>query len=127
AKAGHDVVMAPNSFAYFDYYQSKSGTEPLAIGGFLPVEKVYSFEPVPAELSPAEAKHILGAQGQLWGEYIPSPSPPEYMAFTRAVALAEVTWSQPDRKNFDDFRARMQAHEQRLKLLGVNFRPMAAK
>jgi len=125
AKAGHDVVMAPTSFVYFDYYQSKSPTEPLAIGGFLPVDKVYSFEPVPAGFSADEAKHILGAQGQVWSEYIPNPQHLEYMAFPRAIALAEVVWSQPDRKNFDDFRARMHTHEQRLKLLGVNFRPMA--
>ncbi len=125
AKAGHDVVMAPTAFVYFDYYQSKSPTEPLAIGGFLPVDKVYSFEPVPAGFSADEAKHILGAQGQLWSEYIPNPQHLEYMAFPRAIALSEVVWSQPDRKNFDDFRARMQTHEQRLKLLGVNFRPMA--
>jgi hexosaminidase len=125
AKSGHDVVMAPNSFTYFDYYQSKSPGEPLAIGGFLPVDKVYSFEPVPADLTPDQAKHILGAQGQLWSEYMPTTSHLEYMAFPRAIALAEVTWSQPDRKNFADFRARMLVHEQRLKLLGVNFRPMA--
>jgi hexosaminidase len=125
AKANHDVIMAPTQFVYFDYYQSKNPTEPLAIGGFLPVDKVYSYEPIPAELTADQAKHILGVQGQLWSEYLPNPQHLEYMAFPRVVALAEVTWSQPDRKNFDDFRARMQTHEQRLKLLGVNFRPMA--
>jgi hexosaminidase len=124
AKANHDVIMAPTSFVYFDYYQSKNPTEPLAIGGFLPVDKVYSYEPIPAELTADQAKHILGVQGQLWSEYIPNPQHLEYMAFPRVVALSEVTWSQPDRKNYDDFRARMQTHEQRLKLLGVNYRPM---
>ena len=125
AKSNHDVVMAPTTYAYFDYYQSQNPTEPLAIGGFLPLDKVYGFEPVPAGLSPEEAKHILGAQGQLWTEYISNASHLEYMAFPRAVALAEVDWSQPDRKNFDDFRTRLMTHEQRLKLLGVSFRPMA--
>jgi len=125
AKSNHDVVMAPTAFTYFDYYQSQNPTEPLAIGGFLPLDKVYGFEPVPAGLSADEAKHILGAQGQLWTEYISNASHLEYMAFPRAAALAEVDWSQPDRKNFDDFRTRLMTHEQRLKLLGVNFRPMA--
>jgi hexosaminidase len=125
AKAGHDVVMAPTTFVYFDYYQSQSPTEPLAIGGFLPLDKVYAFEPVPPGLSAEEARHILGAQGQIWTEYISNSSHLEYMAFPRAVALAEVAWSQPDRKNFDDFHARMLVHEPRLKALGVNFRPMA--
>jgi hexosaminidase len=125
AKAGHDVVMAPNSFVYFDHYQSKSPTEPLAIGGFSPLDKVYSFEPVPAGLTNDEARHILGAQGELWTEYIPNPQHLEYMAFPRAAALAEVAWSLPDRRNFDNFHTRLQTHEQRLKALGVNSRPLA--
>ncbi len=125
AKANHDVIMAANSALYFDHYQSKSPTEPLAIGGFTPVDMVYNFEPVPAGLTPGQAKHILGAQGQLWTEYIPTPSHLEYMAFPRLTALAEVAWSQTDRKNFKDFRSRMETHEQRLKLMGVNFRPMS--
>jgi hexosaminidase len=125
AKSNHDVVMTPTAFTYFDYYQSQNPTEPLAIGGFLPLDKVYSFEPVPTGLSADEAKHILGAQGQLWTEYISNASHLEYMAFPRVAALAEVDWSQPDRKNFDDFRTRLMTHEQRLKLLGVSFRPMA--
>ena len=125
AKSNHDVVMTPTAFTYFDYYQSQNPTEPLAIGGFLPLDKVYGFEPVPSGLSAEEAKHILGAQGQLWTEYISNASHLEYMAFPRAAALAEVDWSQPDRKNFDDFRTRLMTHELRLKLLGVSFRPMA--
>ncbi len=125
AKSGHDVVMAPTTYVYFDYYQSQNPTEPLAIGGFLPLDKVYSFEPVPAGLSAEEAKHILGAQGEIWTEYISTPSHLEYMAFPRTVALAEVDWSQPDRRNFDDFHARLLTHEQRLKLLGVSLRPLA--
>jgi hexosaminidase len=125
AKANHDVVMASNTALYFDHYQSKSPAEPLAIGGFTPLDMVYGFEPVPAGLTPDQAKHILGAQGQLWTEYIPTPSHLEYMAFPRLVALAEVTWSQPDRKNFADFHTRMITHEERLRLLGVNYRPMA--
>ncbi len=75
AKAGHDVVMAPNQFTYFDHYIAEDrATEPLAIGGFLPLEKVYGYEPIPPQLSAEESKHVLGAQGQLWTEYMKTPA-----------------------------------------------------
>ena len=123
AKAGHDVVMAPGSHTYFDHYQSlDKKSEPLAIGGFLPMDTVYSFEPVPASLSPAEAKHILGAQAQVWTEYIQTPKDVEYMLFPRLSALAEAMWSSKANRNFADFMARMVTHEQRLKALDVNYR-----
>lgn len=135
ARAGHDVIMAPTSHTYFDYYQSRDAGEPLAIGGFTPLEKVYEFEPVPAELSPEEARHILGAQCQLWTEYILSPGHVEYMAFPRLLALAEVVWSPaPGRagsagdsaasRNLPDFLRRVAAHQPRLAALDVNFRPL---
>ncbi len=80
ARAGHDVVMTPGESTYFDHYQSRDHkAEGIAIGGFLPLEKVYAYEPVPKELSPEEAQHVLGSQGQLWTEYIPDPKRLEYM------------------------------------------------
>ncbi len=123
AKAGHDVVMAPTSHTYFDYYQSKfRAKEPPAGGGYLPLETVYQFDPVPSVLSDAEAKHILGGQCQLWAEYIPTPSHLEYMAFPRAAALAEVVWSPKKSLDFADFRARLVQHLKRLDVLEVNYR-----
>jgi hexosaminidase len=124
ARAGHDVVMAPNSHTYFDHYQSKDPGEPLAIGGFTPLEKVYSFEPIPEQLTPEEARRVLGAQAQLWTEYIPTPEHAEYMAYPRLCALAEVVWSPRASRDFAGFLARMRIHEQRLKFRGVNSRPL---
>jgi hexosaminidase len=123
ARAGHDVVMTPTDFVYLDYYQSKDPSEPLAIGGYLPVEKVYSFEPVPRELGAEEARRVLGAQGNLWTEYIATPEHLEYMAFPRLAALAEVTWTPKERRHFTDFRDRVRLQEQRWQAMGVNFRP----
>jgi len=123
AKAGHDVVMAPTHSTYLDYYQSKSKGEPLAIGGYLPLEKVYQFEPIPKELTKEEAKHILGAQGQIWTEYIPDPKQAEYMAFPRLCALSEVVWS-PKNKNYPGFILRLKNHLLRLHALDVNYRAL---
>jgi hexosaminidase len=123
ARAGHDVVMAPGSRTYFDHYQSAdTANEPLAIGGFLPLDTVYAYEPVPPALSAAEGRHVLGAQGQVWTEYIPDPKRVEYMAFPRACALAEVLWTPPEAKDYADFRRRLAAHLARLSVLDVNYR-----
>ena len=123
ARAGHDVVMTPGSHTYFDHYQSQNqAAEPLAIGGFLPLDTAYAYEPVPAELEPQFAKHILGAQGQVWTEYIEGPKNVEYMAFPRAAALAEVLWTARNRRDFADFSARLQSHLARLQALDVNYR-----
>jgi hexosaminidase len=123
AKSGHDVVMAPNSHTYFDYYQAEDRTqEPLAIGGYIPLEKVYAYDPIPEALSAAEARHILGTQGQLWTEYIPDGSHAEYMAFPRLCALAEVAWTPQEARSYDDFSGRLQTHLKRLEALAVNFR-----
>ena len=122
ARSGHDVVMAPNAWTYLDHYQGDSKTEPLAIGGFLPLSKVYAYEPVPASLTPDEAKHVLGAQGQVWTEYIATPAYVEYMAFPRLAALGEVLWSPREGKSYDGFLARLRPHLDRLRALGVNFR-----
>ncbi len=128
ARAGHDVVMTPTSHTYFDYYQSTDqSTEPLAIGGFLPLETVYGYEPVPAELEPKFANHVLGGQGQVWTEYMPTPKQVEYMAFPRLSALAEVLWSPKDAKDYSDFLQRLGTHLERLAILDVNFRPITPK
>lgn len=122
ARAGHDVVMAPGSHTYFDHYQSAdTAAEPLAIGGFLPLDTVYAYEPIPAGLTPDEARHVLGAQGQLWSEYIPDPKRAEYMAFPRASALAEVLWTPAAEKDYADFLRRLATHLERLAVLDVNY------
>ena len=127
ARAGHDVVMAPTKFTYFDYYQGKKKSEPLAIGGFLPLEGVYSFDPMPEGLSEEEGKHILGAQGQLWTEYIKTPKHVEYMAFPRACALAEAVWTPQKDRDYDSFHRSLKAHLQRLDMLGVTHRKLLSK
>jgi len=123
AKKGHDIVVASNSHLYFDYYQSKdTQNEPLAIGGFLPLEKVYSFEPIHPDLEADAASHVLGVQGQLWTEYIPDEKHLEYMAYPRACALAELAWLPKEQKDYENFIQRLGTHLQRLEKLGVNFR-----
>lgn len=108
AKKGHDVIMSPNSYLYFDYYQTKNTeTEPLAIGGYLPLKTVYSYEPLPASLTPEQAKHIVGVQANLWTEYIPTFRQAEYMLLPRLAALSETQWSLPAAKNYDDFIRRL--------------------
>lgn len=121
ARQGHGVIMAPTSTCYFDYYQSMSDEEPLAIGGYLPLENVYGYEPVPRELSPEESQRILGVQGNLWTEYIPDARQAEYMAYPRAIALAEVGWSPKEKRDFDSFARRLMHHSRRLDELGVEY------
>jgi hexosaminidase len=125
ARAGHDVVMAPNSHTYFDHFQSRDRTkEPHAIGGFTALDRVYSYEPIPDSLTPAQARHILGAQAQVWTEYIPNPKHVEYMAFPRVAALAEVVWSPVVGKDFANFQSRLVRHLLRLDALDVNYRKL---
>ncbi|WP_439152238.1 glycoside hydrolase family 20 protein [Winogradskyella sp.] len=121
AKSGHNVVMTPTSHCYFDYYQSDNEDEPLAIGGFLPLEKVYNFNPIPEELTKEEANYVLGAQGNIWTEYMPTDDQVEYMAFPRILAMSEVLWSQPNRKNYDDFVQRLEKFHKRLDALDINY------
>lgn len=122
AKAQHYVIMSPGSHCYFDHYQTENKeNEPLAIGGFTDVEKVYSFEPVPEELSVDERKYILGAQANVWTEYILSPEHVEYMIFPRMIALAEVLWTQPENKNYDDFLKRLSIYKAVLERDSVNY------
>jgi hexosaminidase len=123
ASQGHDVIMTPKSFCYFDYYQSlDQAAEPKAICCYLALSKVYAFEPVPENLPADKQGHILGGQGNVWTEYIPNMNQVEYMTFPRACALAEVTWSPKESRNWDDFLHRLQNHAQRLDELGVNYR-----
>ncbi len=125
AQAGHDVVMTPTSNTYFDYYQSQDmAEEPLAIGGFLPLERVYAYEPVPPALDSAQARHVLGTQGQIWTEYQRTPKNVEFMVFPRLLALAELAWTPAELKNFADFSARLRQHLRRLDVLDVNYRKL---
>ena len=121
AKEGHDVILTPGSHCYFDHYQSENENEPLAIGGFLPLEKVYHFNPIPEELTDKEATYVLGAQGNVWTEYMQTEKQVEYMAFPRAVALSEVLWSSSKHKNYSDFINRLEQYQKRLDLLEVNY------
>jgi hexosaminidase len=123
AQAGHDVVMAPNTYTYFDYYQAgNKDAEPLAIGGYVPLSKVYGYNPIPADLAPEQAHHVLGTQYQIWSEYLPTPASVEYMTYPRACALAEVAWSPQEGKSWPGFTARLGTHLQRLDGLKVNYR-----
>ncbi len=107
-KHKHDAIMTPSSFLYFDYYQTMdTDNEPPAIGGYVPLEKVYSYEPVPQILTPEEAKHIVGIQANLWTEYIPTYSQVEYMELPRMAALSEVQWTMPEKKEYADFLKRL--------------------
>ena len=125
AQAGHDVVMSPTSHCYFDYAQSRNPGEPESIGGFIPLSRVYAYNPVPEVLSVAESQHILGVQGNLWSEYLFEPADVEYMAFPRACALAEVAWTPREQMDYADFRVRLPRHLTRLDALGVNYRPLS--
>ena len=121
---GHDVVMAPQQHVYFDYYQSKpKEEEPLAIGGMTELDEVYDYEPIPKEMSELQQKHVLGSQGQLWTEYMPSMDVVEYMGFPRICALSEVLWLDAEKKDSENFKARLKAHRQRLAALKVNVHP----
>jgi hexosaminidase len=121
SKAGHDVIMTPYELCYFDYYQGIQELEPEAIGGFLPLNKVYTFEPVPTELTTEEAKHILGGQANVWSEYIPTTEHAEYMVFPRIAAMAEAVWTSKENKNWNDFISRMEKHTKLLDALKVNY------
>jgi len=121
AKMDHDVIMTPFTYVYLDYYQSEPQGEPLAIGGYLPLEKVYSYEPLPQELDTEEQKHILGLQGNLWTEYISTAEYLEYMAFPRAFAIAETGWTPVMKKDFEEFLARFSVLTERYDLMNLNY------
>ncbi len=123
ARAGHDVIMTPNSHLYFDYYQGTPETEPKALGGYITTKMVYDYEPIPEALSDKEAKHILGTQANIWTEFIPNFAHVEYMAMPRMSALAEVAWSPKSSKDWDSFAERLYTHSKRLKAMGANIHP----
>ncbi len=123
AKMGHDVIMTPGSPCYFDHYQANPENEPLAICCFNPLNKVYEYEPIPEELSEYEAKHVLGAQGNVWTEYMKTSDHVEYMAYPRAIALAEVLWTPKDKRNWVFFLERLKSHFLRLDHKRVNYHP----
>ncbi len=120
AKQGHDVVMTPDSHCYLNFYQSEDQTDSIAWGGFLPLKRVYGYDPIPAELNPEQAKYIKGVQGNLWTEYIKSSALAEYMLFPRAVALAEIGWTK-QKPGFDHFTNRLISYLKRLEKHGVNY------
>lgn len=120
ARMGHDVIMTPGNFLYFDFYQADPKTQPYAIGGYTPVRKVYSYNPVPADsLTAAESKHILGVQANTWTEYIQTAEHLEYMMFPRALALAEIAWTPQEERSWEDFKPRLNTHIPQLQKKGI--------
>jgi len=119
ARAGHDVISSPTSHCYLDYAQWRSPTEPLNMG-YIDLEKVYSFEPTPEELTAEQAAHVLGAEGNLWSEHAPQPRV-DHQVFPRLCALAEVTWSPAGARDWTDFQRRLGVHYRRLDALGVTY------
>jgi hexosaminidase len=120
AKQNHQVIMAPNTYVYFDYSQSDN-EDSVVIGGYLPVEKVYSYDPLPAELNEEQAKYIIGGQANMWSEYMNNPRKVEYMIFPRLSALSEVLWSPKEKKNWNDFEKRLQVQFKRYDLWKANY------
>jgi hexosaminidase len=123
AKMKHEVVMTPGSPCYFDHYQAGPDGEPLAIGGFNTVKKVYDYEPIPKELDATQAKYVLGAQGNVWTEYIATAAHLEYMVLPRMPALAEVLWTQAKNKNWEQFNQRLQLLFKAYDQKGLHYSP----
>jgi len=121
AKQGHEAIMCPGTHCYFDHYQAEPDFEPEAIGGYTPLKKVYTFNPVPEELSKKEARFILGGQGNVWTEFITTPEQVEYMALPRMSALAEVLWTPVEKQNWPDFRKRLKKQFERFEFMKVNY------
>ncbi len=121
ARAGHDVVSCPDDRVYLDYRQSDRADEPIPVGTVLTISDVYRFEPVPPELTPEEAGHVLGGQGNIWTEHMDSPRTVDYFAFPRLCALAEALWLEGER-DYDEFTGRLDQHLARLDALGVEYR-----
>ncbi|MEZ4780475.1 MAG: family 20 glycosylhydrolase [Flavobacteriaceae bacterium] len=121
AKQHHDVILTPGSHCYFDHYQSENKDEPLAIGGFTPLERVYDFDPIPEELTQEEAQYVLGAQGNVCTEYMKTSQKVEYMVFPRILALSEVIWTYPKERNYKEFVSRVEHFHKRLDALNINY------
>lgn len=121
AKQEHNVIMTPTDYCYFDHYQAEPEFEPKAIGGYLPISKVYAFNPLPKELNEEQQAFILGGQANIWTEYMETEEYVEYMLLPRMLALSEALWSRERNKDFDDFNERLQTHKKLLTKLGYNF------
>ena len=117
----HNAIMTPESHVYFDYYQSLYPEEPLTAAGYTPLSKTYSYEPLPADVAPADASYLRGVQGNAWSEYMDSPEKAEYMIVPRALAVAEIAWSQPNKRNYPDFLRRLRQQEPMLKRRDVHY------
>jgi len=126
AASGHDVVMTPTEYCYFDHYRcTNQVAEPKAIGGYLPLSRVYGFDPAPEKLATEFEAHVLGGQANLWTEYVPNLRQVEYMMFPRLGALSEADWSPKAARDWDDFQVRAALNEKRLPMMGVNYRPLS--
>ena len=126
ARMGHDVIMTPGNYMYFDFYQADPRHQPVAIGGYTPIRKVYSYNPIPQDsLTAEEAKHFLGVQANTWTEYIPTPEHLEYMMFPRALAVAEIGWTPQEKRDWQDFKPRVNAHIPVLQQMGLNPFPLS--
>ncbi len=122
ARSGHNVIMCPTSHCYFDYYQTKKqNPEQEAFDGYIPLEKVYSFNPIPKELSMEESKYILGGQGNLWTEFVKTPERAQHMVLPRMTALSEVLWSGPQTNSYKNFCNRLKNLQKRFKVLSWNY------
>ena len=119
-EGGHRAIMSPGGYCYFDSYQDAPHTQPEAIGGYLPLKKVYSYDPIPETFTPEQAKLMYGVQANLWAEYIPTPEHLEYMIYPRILALAEVAWSAVANKNYEDFHGRALKAVDELRAKGYN-------
>jgi len=121
AKQNHQVIMTPSNPVYFDHHQGDPSTEPIGIGGFNNLKKIYAYEPVPKELNAQEAKYVLGAQANIWTEYVPTTQHVEYMVLPRMLALSEVVWSPKEIRNWDSFNERLQPHFTNFEKKGWNY------
>ena len=119
-EGGHRAIMSPGEFCYFDSYQDAPHTQPEAIGGYLPLSKVYSYDPIPETFTPEQAALMYGVQANLWAEYIPTKEHMEYMIYPRILALSEVAWSAVANKNYEDFHARALKAVEELRAKGYN-------
>lgn len=125
AKQNHNVVMSPGTHCYLDHYQADPKTQPLAIGGFTPLDKIYAYEPVPDSLSVEEAKYIMGAQGNVWTEYMKTSDHVEYMVYPRAAALSEVVWSPKAERDYNEFLNRLKVLTKRYDFYNLNYAKVA--
>ena len=119
ARLHHQVIMTPGHSCYFDFYQQEPVDAPMAIKGYLPLDSVYAYNPLPSQLTPEEQRYIVGVQANIWGEYIQTPQYFEYMAFPRLLAMSEVQWTAAEKKDFTDFARRLDAHFPRLEASGI--------